>query len=67
MAMKIKYTLDRNGVGAEVVRLPAELMGKGCSFGVEISCKDESRALKIITVNDLSFGKFVRTESRIPR
>jgi len=60
MAMKLKYNLERNGINAQVVRLPVELMGQGCAFGVEISCSDESRALKIINVNGLSYGKFIR-------
>lgn len=64
-AMKIKYVLERNQISAEVVRLPARYTAAGCSFGVEIPCADEFKAYKVLSVSDVSYGKFIRTDSGV--
>lgn len=64
-AMKIKYALERNGIKSDVVRLPARYTGAGCAFGVEISCGDEFKAYKVLSVSDVSYGKFIRTDGSL--
>ncbi len=64
-ALKIQYAFEKNGINAEVVRLPARYTGAGCAFGVEISEADEFKAYKVLSVSDVSYGKFIRTDGNI--
>ncbi len=61
-AMKIKSTLEKYGVTASVQRLPYEYSSKGCSYGVVISRSSKEKALKILTLNAVSFVRFIETD-----
>lgn len=62
MAMKIKYTLEQYNISSRVTRLPAKYTSDGCAYAVEISPRDESTALRIITLSNLSYGKVIRSD-----
>ena len=62
MAMKMKYALEQYDIHATVTRLPIKYTGEGCAYGVEVSCRDENTALKIISLSSLSYGKLIRID-----
>lgn len=63
MAMKMKYALEQYNVSANVIKLPIKYTGDGCSYGVEVACRDENTALRIISLSNLSYGKVIKIDA----
>ncbi len=47
-AMKSERILFESGIDARIVRLTPEQARNGCSFGLEISCKNLNRAISLL-------------------
>ena len=59
LALKGKRILEKNGVGAEVSRLPPNLTTSGCAYGIAIDCTVAKRAKEVLSASHFTYGKMV--------
>lgn len=63
LAMRVKSTLNANGIPAAVTRLPPAYTENGCAYGVEISASAALRARRVLQISDVAYGKIICPDS----
>lgn len=63
LAMRVKSTLNANGIPAVVTRLPPAYTEGGCAYGVEIDRSYASSARHVLQISDIAYGKLICTDS----
>ncbi|MBQ7355057.1 MAG: DUF3343 domain-containing protein, partial [Clostridia bacterium] len=59
LAMKGKRILEKQGIAAEVSRLPPRLTASGCAWGISLDATLAHRAREIMKAAGFSYGKLV--------
>lgn len=59
LAMKGKRILEKQGITAEVSRLPPRLTASGCAWGISLDATLARRAREIMKAAGFSYGKLV--------
>ena len=57
VAMKAKRLLEKNGIYVKIVRPSPILTPKGCTFGLQVSDRVLTSAIKYLEQNDISYGE----------
>ncbi len=52
--------LEANKIATAVVRLPPELSVNGCAYGIEVAPAYADRAVHILRVSDISYGRLIK-------
>jgi hypothetical protein len=54
-AQRVAYTLERAGIPARILRSPAAISPKGCSYSVRVGERQLSRAMSILAQKKLPY------------
>ncbi len=59
MAMKIRDTLARSSVKAEIVSVDVSITRHGCAYGVSFDCAEEAQVKRVLRLRRVDYGEII--------
>lgn len=59
-ALRSERLLNENNIYSKVKKLPPEATKKGCAYGIEVNCKDVSKATSLLDRSGISYSEILR-------
>lgn len=59
ISIKVQKALASYGIYGKIVSVDPKITRRGCAYGVEISCSDESKIKQILRSNGIKYGQII--------
>lgn len=66
LAIKAQRTLSSSGIPSEVISLTADQTRRGCAYGLEFSCAEESNVRTLLRTAHIPVSQYLKKGGTVP-